>query len=344
MLAYLEKDLETVLNSNIPAWNKLRNKTIFITGGTGFFGIWLQMSFIYINRKLGLDSKIIALTRNKNIFLTKYPWLIDYKEIELLEGDVLTFDFFEEEVDYIIHAATDASVKLNVEKPITMFETIVNGTKRVLEFGRVKKVKSFLFTSSGAVYGKQPTAIENLSEEFSGAPEPSDPSSVYGEGKRMAEVLCAIYNTQFGLPVKIARCYAFLGPFLPLDEHFAAGNFIRNLLNNEDIIIEGDGTPYRSYMYAADLAAWLWTILFDGKSNHPYNVGSDQPISIAKLGELISRFKPNTKVIVKTPASSQNPQRYVPSISRAINELSLMVYTDLKTSLSKTIEFNKKFN
>jgi len=97
-------------------------------------------------------------------------------------------------------------------------------------------------------------------------------------------------------------------------------------------------------MYAADLAAWLWTILFDGKSNHPYNVGSDQPISIAKLGELISRFKPNTKVIVKTPASSPNPQRYVPSISRAINELSLMVYTDLETSLSKTIEFNKRFN
>jgi nucleoside-diphosphate-sugar epimerase len=342
MLIDFNTDLDAVLEDTRQLWDDITGKTIFITGGTGFFGIWLQMSFVHINRKLNLGSRLVLLTRNKQSFLEKYPWVRDFTEVTFFEGDITNFEFFEGEVDYVIHAATEASVKLNLEQPLTMFETVVNGTKRVLEFARIKKVKSFLLTSSGAVYGNQPTTIENISEDYVGAPVTSNAGSVYGEGKRMAEVLCAVYHKHYSLPVKIARCYAFIGPFLPLDSHFAAGNFINNIINDRPIIIEGDGTPYRSYMYAADLMTWLWTILFAGEENRPYNAGSDQSITIAGLAQMIAATKEGQEVILKTLPSGQPPLRYVPNTDRAVEELGLKLRNDLATSIDKTIAFNKK--
>lgn len=346
MLEYLEDDLNAVLQSTRLSWDKMKNKTLFVTGGTGFFGIWIQMTFIYINRKLDLNSRIILLTRDKSRFLASYPWLKKYEEITFLEGDINNFPFIDDEIDYIIHAATEASVKLNIEKPLIMFETVVNGTKRALEFARSKNVKSFLLTSSGAVYGKQTSEMDNISEDYMGAPSPSDASSVYAEGKRMAEVLCSVYNEKYNTPVKIARCYAFIGPFLPLDSHFAAGNFIRNVLRKEDIEIEGDGTPLRSYMYAADLVAWLWTILFEGQNNRPYNVGSDQCLSIRELATLVSENDESNKVSinVKTPLSGKIALKYVPNIDRAVSELNLGIVNNIDVAIKKTIEFNRKWN
>jgi len=343
VFSQLDNDLNLILSQTKELWDEVKNKTIFITGGTGFFGLWMQMSFIHINRKLGLNSKLILLTRDKKKFLNRYPWLNEYSELCFLEGDINDFEFIPDKIDYIIHAATEASVKLNMEQPLAMFETVVNGTKRILEFAREKKVKSFLLTSSGAVYGKQPSSIHNISEDYVGAPLTYDAGAVYGEGKRMSEVLCAVYYKHYNLPVKIARCYAFVGPFLPLDNHFAVGNFIKNLLDKQPITIEGDGTPNRSYMYAADLMIWLWTILFKGADNRPYNVGSSESISISELAEKLSSINAAGKatIAVKTPLSDQPILRYVPSVDRAEAELGLKIYTDLGTALDKTFQFNK---
>lgn len=343
MLKHFDDDLNLVLENTKDLWLEIENKTIFLTGGTGFFGIWLLMSFVFINRKLKLNSNIIVLTRDKEKFLNKYNWISLYDEISYIEGDILNFKFVENDIDYIIHAATEASVKLNDEEPLIMFETVVNGTKRVLEFAKLKNVKSFLLTSSGAVYGKQPVGIDNLSEDYIGGPIITDATSMYGEAKRMAELLCAVHYKLFNLPVKTARCYAFIGPFLELNSHFAVGNFIKDFLNNQDIVIEGDGTPYRSYMYSADLVIWLWTILFRGEVNTPYNVGSNIPISIAKLADLISKEDPsgNVKTIIKTPKSNKPNLRYIPNVDKALHNLNLKIYTSVENSIAKTIFFNK---
>ncbi|MET0572408.1 MAG: NAD-dependent epimerase/dehydratase family protein [Pedobacter agri] len=343
MFGELNDDLESILKHTAGLWDRVKDKTIFISGGTGFFGIWMQLSFIHINRKLGLNSKLILLTRNKHRFLFNYPWLNGYNEIEFIEGDITNFEFISDKVDYIIHAATEASVKLNLEEPLTMFDTVVNGTRRILEFAKLKEVESFLLTSSGAVYGNQPSSIEHTSEDYLGAPLTFDPGSVYGEGKRMAEVLCSVYHKHYNLPVKIARCYAFVGPFLPLDGTFAIGNFIKNLLDDKVISIEGDGTPYRSYMYASDLMIWLWTILFKGEDNRPYNVGSDQAISIKDLAASVARENTSgeTKIDIKTPELGRPPHRYVPSILRIQKELGLKIYINLNEGIQKTIAFYK---
>jgi len=344
MIDSFKEDLNLILDHTTNCWNDFNNKTIFISGGTGFFGIWMQMSFIFINRKLNLNSKIILLTRSKEKFLNIYPWIEKYDEIVFVEGDITNFSFFDQKIDYIIHAATEASSKLNIEHPLVMFDTIVSGTKRMLEFAKIKNVKSFLFISSGAVYGKQPPEIENISEDYTGAPLTIDAGSVYGEGKRMAEVLCAVYHKQFNLPIKIARCYAFIGPFLPLASHFAAGNFIKDVIENRDIIIDGDGSPYRSYMYSADLMIWLWNIFFTGNNNKPYNVGSPHSVSISDLAEMIRKCgeSDETKIIIKKLYLGQPPQRYVPCVDRITEELKLKIYTDLETAIIKTIKFNKK--
>ena len=343
MLHHLEEDLDLILIKTKDCWLKLRNQTIFITGGTGFFGIWLQMSFIHINRKLDLNAKIILLTRNKSKFLSDYSWLKGYEEVSFLEGDICDFEFIDDKIDYIIHAATEASVKLNLEQPLTMFETVVNGTKRILEFAKQKEVKSFLLTSSGAVYGKQPHDIVNVDENYVGAPLTFDAGAVYGEGKRMSEVLCAVYYKHYNLPVKIARCYAFVGPFLPLNSHFAIGNFINNALKNEPIIIQGDGTPYRSYMYAADLMIWLWTILFKGADNYPYNVGSDKSISIEELAyEVATATASDSNISILEKRKNEPPLRYVPSVERAKINLGLDLNFDLHQAIKRTVKYHQE--
>ena len=346
MIDYFSKDLEQVLSTTKEIWLNKNNKTIFLTGGTGFFGIWFQMSFIFINRQLNLNSRLIILTRNEKKFLKKHPWVEEYNEIRFVEGDIVDFKFIDEKVDYIIHAATEASVYLNLEQPLTMFNTIVNGTKRILDFAKMKKVDEFLFISSGAVYGAQPVNCLNISEDYIGAPKTLEASSMYGEGKRMAEVLCSVYHKNFQLPIKIARCYAFIGPFLPLDSHFAAGNFIKNVLSNEDITITGDGGPLRSYMYPSDLMVWLWTILFKGDNNQAYNVGSDKSISILELACLIaeSRGTKKTDIRIKGVKNKLPKSIYVPSIYKAKSELNLRITVSIEESIQKLLDFAAYFS
>lgn len=333
-------DLQNVLSHTRSVWKQLQGKRIFVTGGTGFFGKWLLESFAFANAELELGAELVALTRRRQQFLEELPHLAERDDIRFHDGDVRSFDFPDGMFDYILHAATDASATLNENDPRAMFDVIVGGTKRLLDFAERSKARRLLLTSSGAVYGKQPRGMMHVAEDFSGGPDPFSRTAAYGEGKRVAEWLCGDAHRQTGLEVAVARCFAFVGPFLPLDQHFAIGNFLNDALRGGPIVVNGTGRDLRSYMYAADLTIWLWSILAHGRPCHPYNVGSDTAMSIAEVAQSVANLAGcNVDVRGKSQTSADSVSCYVPSIERARDELGLSMTTNYQTAIERTFNW-----
>jgi len=337
----LADDLDHILAHTSHLWRDLHGARLFVTGGTGFFGTWLLESVAWANRRLSLGLEVLVLTRDPDQFAQKAPHLAAQSCFRFHQGDVRDFSFPAGEFPYVIHAATPASVKLIQEQPLEMLEIIVRGTQRVLEFAAQHGTRKFLLTSSGAVYGRQPPELTHVPEEYVGAPDSTNPGSVYGEGKRLAELLCATWARQSGLEATIARCFAFVGPHLPMDLQYAVGNFIRDGLAGGPIAVRGDGTARRSYLYAADLAIWLWTILLRGVSCRAYNVGSDQDLDIASLARCVaSQIDEQPPVqIAQQPVPGRAPERYVPSVRRAREELSLEAWIPLPEAIRRTVRY-----
>jgi nucleoside-diphosphate-sugar epimerase len=334
----LAKDLEFIAAHTYDLWDELRGQHLFLTGGTGFFGCWLVESFCFVNRSLSLNAKVTVLTRNPEAFARKCPHLVSDPSVSLHCGDVRDFSFPTGKFGYVIHAATEASAKQASEAPLDMLSTIIQGTERTLEFAATHETKKFLLTSSGAVYGNQPPSMTHVSESYKGAPDPLEAVSVYAEGKRISELLCALYQKKAGMECKIARCWAFCGPHLPLDQHFAIGNFIGDVLGGRPIQIQGDGTPRRSYLYAADLIIWLWTMLFKAPPLVPFNIGSARDVSILELAQIVAgTLRPKTEIhVAKQPVPGAEPGRYVPSVDQARNMLGLREIIGLEESIRRT--------
>jgi dTDP-glucose 4,6-dehydratase len=329
-----KEDLELVLTHTRPHWEQLRGGRIFVTGATGFFGVWLLETFAHANSSLNLGAELVGLSRDPATFYAKVPHLAGESSISLHRGDVRDFEFPAGAFTHVIHAGTTSSAPVPLAE---MLDTIIRGTQRTLDFAVASGAKRFLFVSSGAVYGRQPADMTHIPETYAGAPDPMDPNSAYGEGKRVGELLCSIAHREHGLETTIARCFAFVGPHLPLDAHFAIGNFIRDAMRGEPIRVR-DGSPYRSYLYAADLAVWLWTILFKGEACHPYNVGSDQEITISQLAETVaSALGGSVQPLQASALSLEGPiSRYTPSVKRVMSELELEEHINLRQSLIRT--------
>lgn len=341
----LADDLDLILTHTEELWEAMRGERLFVTGGTGFFGTWLLESFCWANAKLRLGAKALVLTRDPDAFAHKASHLAADPAISFLTGDVRDFAFPTGEFAHVIHAASETTASAIQREPLDMLDTIVSGTRRVLDFSLGAGVRNLLYVSSGAVYGRIPADCEAVPEDYTGGPDVANADSTYGEAKRLAELLCAIYHRQYGLPVKIARGFAFVGPHLPLDAHFAIGNFILACLEGRDIVLTGDGSATRSYLYAADTAIWLWTILFRGQPALPINVGSSEAISVLELAEAVKEATgADVNVRIPNPGRQQAVRnRYVPTVTRAADQLSLQVWTPLRDSIRKTAGWYQRY-
>jgi dTDP-glucose 4,6-dehydratase len=264
-------------------------------------------------------------------------------------------------LDLCIHAAAEVGNPHQADQPLQVFDTIVQGTRRMLELAQRAGARRFLLASSGAVYGPQPADLKRMPESYGGSPDPLHAANAYGNGKRAAEWLACTYagkaalttastasttpSTVAGFAPTIARIFAVLGPGLPLNGSFAAGNFIRDALARRAIQINGDGTPLRSYLYTADLCVWLLRILESGTAGQAYNVGSEHALSIASLAQhVVEAAGQAVPIRVQVPpdaAPPKLPARYIPDTSKARQALGLAEYTMLDTALHKTMQWTR---
>jgi nucleoside-diphosphate-sugar epimerase len=345
-LALPSDDLDEVLAQTPGFWSRFGGARLFITGGTGFIGSWLIQAIQRANDKLGARIEIVALSRTPERARLAHPLVFARQDIQLLQGDVTDFHGETGPLDLCIHAASDVGDPRQSSAPLQTFDSIVAGTRCILDVARSRGATRFLLTSSGAVYGTQPENLTHVPESYQGAPDPMLPSSAYGNGKRAAEWLACAYAAQHGangFETMTARIFALLGPGLPLNSSFAAGNFIRDALSNKAIIIQGDGRPLRSYLYMSDLCVWLLRILESGQSGQAYNVGSEHPVSILDLAGQISRAAGYAASIeVKTAVDPRvPPPRYVPDTHKARLSLNLREQVPLPLALQKTLHWSR---
>lgn len=314
-------------------WRRLDGQRLFVTGGTGFVGKWLLATLQAAQQQHRFTCETVILSRDPGRFRDHAAWLAGGAGVSFVQGDVVDFEFPAGAFDAVIHAATDVAANLSQTQT---FDTCVSGTRRALEFATASGARDFLLVSSGAVYGQQPPSMLAIPETYAGAPDTMSVRTGYGQGKRAAEWLTAAWAQEHPLRAVTARLFAFMGPGMPLDAHFAAGNFMRAALAGEPIIIEGDGTPLRTYLHPSDMAGWLWKILLQGEHGSAYNVGGGEVISIADLAHLVcSRLGSRSFVEIRGKAiEGLGANRYVPDVAKARNTLGLRQ----TMSIGETIE------
>lgn len=311
---------------------------VLFTGGTGFFGKAFLRRFLEGGNVSGACSSIAVLSRNPGRFLEENPLFRGIRGLSFLEADILhpsslrTLNGY----DLVIHAAADSTLGPQLS-PLERYQQIVNGTENVLFYASRVGVRRFLFVSSGAVYGE--IGSEGASEDSLAVPDGADTRNTYGIAKRAAEHLCVIHAKEFGFETVIARCFAFVGPDLPLDAHFAIGNFIRDALWGDEICVQGDGAPIRSYLYQDELAEWLECIALHGRPSMAYNVGSDEGVSILALAVMVRDTlspRKRIKVLGNKSRGRSTHDFYLPDISRVQSELNLRVNVPLRTAIERT--------
>ena len=301
-----QDDLDHVFRQVGKLWECLAGKRILFTGASGFFGSWMLESFLYAGTKLNLPIRAIALTRNENRFSDYLPHLASDPRVEIMEADAATMPIPDGPVDYLVHS-------LFAPAPLPELENhFERATARLVEIASKKSAQGCLLCSTGAVYkpADKCSPIPEIWHRF-GAGDPLSYPRIRAQVEDQWRDGCARY----GLPTAIARGFAFVGPRLPLDGQFAVGNFLRDGLAGNPVNIRGDGSPVRSYLYAADLAVRLWHMLLGARPGAIYNVGGGQAITIEQAARAVAGLvSPSANVQIQHEDSAFS--YYVPDTAR----------------------------
>jgi dTDP-glucose 4,6-dehydratase len=344
--AIVAADVDAVVARGEDDFRRLAGRRILLTGGTGFVGSWLLETLTAAVDQLGLDATALVLSRRPDLFERKHPHLAAHPAVRLVKADVRSVpaDVVGSigTVDMIVHGASASAAAGDALSPFDVIDTIVDGMRSMLRVAAGSGRVPFLLLSSGAVYGAR--GDQALDETYPVAPLASSPTSAYGEAKRLAEVMGSVATAEGVADVATARLFTFVGPHLPLDQNFAVGNFLADALAGRDIEVAGDGTAVRSYLYAADLAAWLWAIAVRGTAGRCYNVGSEVPTTIAELAGAVASLEGGrpSVVIRGERRAGAAPARYLPSTLRARAELGLEETVTLRDALRRTADWHRR--
>ena len=290
----LQADLDALMSDDSISWDKLKGKSVFVTGATGLIGGQVVLALLNANAEKNLGMKIYAMVRN----VEKADKLFGYADKNVLSyvvQDVMSEVNLSEKVDYIIHGASMTSSKDFVDFPVETIKTAIGGTENILKFAKEKDISGMVYLSSLEIYGVVDFSIEKVYENMSGVIDCMSVRSSYSEGKRMVECLCASYASEYGIPVKVARLCQTFGPGVLYSDNRVFAQFARSIIEGKDIVLKTDGSTERNYCYIRDAVSAILTILLDGNSGEAYNVANkDTLISIRGMAEMLIENYPES--------------------------------------------------
>lgn len=337
------EDIEEIVAATSVDWDIFANKRVLITGASGFLPAYLVETLLYLNLTRNLDVSITALVRNRENFEKRFAHHLDNPNLTVLVQDVSKPISLAFPHHFIIHAASQASPKYYGVDPVGTLSANVLGTMQLLELARNHPVISFLYFSSGEVYGE--TQCVPTRESDYGYIDPTSVRSCYAESKRMGENMCVSWHAQYQVPTKIVRPFHTYGPGMKLDDGRVYADFVRDVVESRSIVVKSAGTAVRAFCYLADATAGFFTVLLKGADGVPYNVGNSQAeISVLDLaGLLVDLFPEKQLRVVKEVFQADNGylqspiSRNCPDISR-INALGWKPKTSLADGFKRTIE------
>lgn len=311
---------------------------LLLTGGTGFLGRAFLRYLLY-DQPTDLLS-LTLITRSPERFLASFPRLARHPFLEIVRADLLEASSLNLPANYthVVHAAADSTAGPSFS-PVDRFLRSSQATRNILDLAARLHIGRFLYLSSGAVYGPLAEGNYAYSEDYPFSPSLANPHSAYGQAKRFNEHLCHLYRNSFGFELVIARCFSFVGRDLPLDAHYAIGNFINQALYSDSITVLGDGTAVRTYMDQRDLSRWLWQLLVNSPDAETFNIGSDRPITISELAHLVrDLLAPHVHIVMlNQPLLSSGRSVYVPDVSKARSILGLDLSYDISESILHSV-------
>lgn len=283
------EDMESVCATDFIPWDVLRNKTIFITGGTGLIGSTLIRALLYANLKKELDLKIFALVRNLQKAKEKFSQQFhEASELFLIQGTIENLPAIDTPIDYIIHGASQTASKVFVEHPVETILTAVYGTENILRLAREKQVNGMVYLSSMEIYG-HPQRGHKVTENEGGMLSPLDVRNSYPLSKQLCENMCCAYAKEYSVPAKIIRLTQTFGPGVQDTDQRIFAEFARCIKGKHDIVLKTRGETERSYLYTADAVTAILCVLLKGKTGQAYNAANEKTYcSIAQMAQTVA--------------------------------------------------------
>lgn len=335
----LKEDIENILKADLN-WEDFKGTNILITGASGMIGSYMLNTLVTLNNARDYEMSIYALVRNPDKIPDEIRTQISIIQQSVVEPIVTDIKF-----DYVIHTASPASPLIMRNDPVGTVAANTIGTFNTLNVAKQGSKKGYLYISSREIYGQPYENQEIFSEDTYGFVDPLNVRSCYPEGKKAAETMCVCFKEQYGVNAKIARLAHTFGPGMPVDDGRVQADFLRNVINNEDIVLKSEGTAVRTYTYVGDAVLALFYILLNSEEI-VYNISSEEStVSIRQLAETLVEAYPERglKLVFDIPESDKNtgcaPFTLGILSSNKIRALGWEPIYGLKEGLMRTVEF-----
>lgn len=341
----VEEDLKYITDSDVP-WEDLEGKNILITGANGMLPSYVVETILFLNStRFKKKARIFAVVRNFEKAKKRYYNYLNRSDLNFVIQDIREPLTLTDNIDYLIHAASVASPKYYGSDPVGTLIPNSIGTFNCLEFARKNAMKSFLFFSSGEVYGDVENVNKPINEKLFGKIDPTTVRSCYSESKRMGETMCIAWYKQYGVPTKIVRPFHTYGPNMQLDDGRVFADFVSDIVHKKDLLLKSDGSAKRTFCYLSDATIGFFLVLLKGQPGEPYNVGGNEPfeMSILELADTLVNLFPEYKLhVIKNENISENGyikseiNRLIPDISK-IQKLGWAPRISIKEGFQRTV-------